>query len=61
MTEKMRDLLEVLHNYLDNANVVITNEYYWYLGTVEVIANSIGMEISDEEIHQLVIRLMGEY
>lgn len=61
MTEKMLDLLEVVHNYLDRADVVITNEYYWYLGTVEVIAKSIGMDVGDDEIAKLVRQLMGEY
>jgi hypothetical protein len=53
--------MEILHNYLDRADVVITNDYYWYAGTVEVIAKSVGINVTTDEVREIVLRLMEEY
>jgi hypothetical protein len=57
----MTKLMEILHNYLDRADVVITNDYYWYAGTVEVIAKSVGINVTTDEVREIVLRLMEEY
>lgn len=57
----MTNLIEILHDYLDRADVVITNDYYWYAGTVEVIAKSVGIKVTANEVCEIVLRLMEEY
>lgn len=61
MTDNIRDLMEILHNYLDRADVLITNEYYWYVGTIEVIALSMGIKATAYEVREVAMRLMEEY
>ena len=55
------ELLNTVREYLDNANVIVTNEYYWYLGVVEVIANSIGCELDRDELKAIAEDLVGTY
>ena len=50
----MTNLIEILHNYLDRADVVITNDYYWYAGTVEVIAKSVGINVTTDEVREIL-------
>lgn len=61
MTENMNLTLNLAHDYLDRADVVILMDAYWFYSTVENLANNKGVELTDEELDVLVETLMAEY
>lgn len=61
MTTEMNRVLSLVCDYCDRADVIVTLEKYWFLGTIEVIADSIGAKLYRDELEELVDFLMKRY
>lgn len=61
MTENMNLTLNLAHDYLDRADVIIWMDACWFCNVVENLANNKGVDLTDEELDILVEILMTEY
>ena len=54
-------IMTLMRNYLDNADVIVTLDGYWMLGTLEAIAYAYNIRLTDEEKREIVQTLLSEY